>query len=45
LGIWKKFEGIDLDFNILLKVDEHLGRYWECLRGQQQLRWYVKELY
>lgn len=26
-------------------VDEELGQYWECLRGIDQKKWYLKEAY
>ena len=33
----------DNDWNFLIDVDEQLGTYWTCLRGQDQKRWFVKE--
>jgi hypothetical protein len=45
LNIFKYVDGIDLDYNILLKVDENLGCFWNCIKGQQQLRWYARELH
>ena len=33
LNLWKEMEGMDLDFNIEVKVDEYLGIYWDCLKG------------
>ena len=33
LKLFKEIEGIDLDYNILTKIDENLGNYWNCLKG------------
>ena len=33
----------DDEWNFLLDIDEGLGTYWECIRGQDQKRWFVKE--
>jgi hypothetical protein len=37
--------GTDLDWGINLKVDENLGNYWNCIKGQLQMRWFAKEVY
>lgn len=34
---------MDEDWNITFDVDENLGRYWECLPGNKQKRWFAKE--
>lgn len=26
-----------------LNVDENLGKYWQCISGQDQKRWFTKE--
>ena len=44
-GVWKKLKDIDLDFNLTRQEDEHLGLYWDCLKGKSQIRWLAKELY
>ena len=36
---------VDDEWNFLPDVDEQLGEYWECLRGMDQKRWYLKEAY
>ena len=33
LNLCKLLDGIDLDYNIEIKIDEHLGNYWNCLKG------------
>ena len=45
IGCWKQMKGTDLSWNLLFAVNEHLGSYWKSLRGQNQLRWFFKELY
>ena len=41
----KYVKGIDFDWNINLTVNENLGNYWNCIKGQLQLRWFSKELH
>lgn len=33
LKIWHQIEGIDIDYNILSKIDENLGNYWNLIPG------------
>ena len=44
-NFWKQMPGTDLDWGINLKVDENLGNYWNCIKGQLQMRWFAKEVY
>lgn len=41
----KELRGIDIYWNIDLQVNENLGNYWNCIKGQLQLRWFTKELH
>jgi len=34
---------VDNEWNVMKTADEHLGRYWECLKGMDQKQWYVNE--
>lgn len=41
--IYKKIKGMDKDWNITANIDENLGKYWECIPGMKQKRWFTKE--
>lgn len=41
--IYKKINGMDKDWNITANIDENLGKYWECIPGMKQKRWFTKE--
>jgi len=34
-------KGMDRDWNFTINIDENLGKYWECLPGMQQKRWFT----
>ena len=36
---------MDEHFVLTKQEDEHLGSYWNCLKGKSQMRWLAKELY
>ena len=41
----KKIEGISLNWELELQIDENLGAYWTNLTGIAQMRTFVQELY
>lgn len=41
--IYKKIKGMDEDWNITASINENLGKYWECIPGMKQKRWFTKE--
>jgi hypothetical protein len=43
LRLFKKVKGMDQDWNIEANIDENLGKYWECIPGMKQKRWFTKE--
>ena len=45
LGFSNQLKGLDNDWNVVSNINERLGNYWECLTGQDQMRWYTKEIY
>jgi hypothetical protein len=43
IKLFKQVKGMDENWNITFEIDENLGRYWECLPGLKQKRWFAKE--
>ena len=42
LKLFKPNEHFDQDWNLTINLDEDIGKYWECIPGMRQKRWFAQ---